>query len=144
MAKHVKSMAALIYHSRSMKKDLVDARAIGILVSSIKVLQLFPATAAIKTLAEKIIRLKVETRDLIEEAKLVSPSKLALRTDGKTQQTPLVKMCLERSHQTEQRFFLFMNPNSRLKLPEGSKPKINDFKKKSVSTKQRSGHKTAK
>lgn len=55
MAKHDDPMTSLVYRIRSMKTNLDDSLAIGILVSSIAFSHRFPATTAIKSLAEEDI-----------------------------------------------------------------------------------------
>ena len=69
ITKHIELMAATVEQLRGMKVTIEESFAVAILVASVQVPSLRPATTAIKTLAEDDLKWETVAERLIEEAK---------------------------------------------------------------------------
>lgn len=146
--KHIDKMAGLIEQLRSMGSTFDEALAIGILVASITVPDLLPATAAIKTLTEKDATWELVSGRLIEEVK-------NLKSNNRNQQSNAANsscaICGKPNHSTPKCFLNPLNPNNRLNLknsvadiPQGGKAIKDTGKKESPDGKLNKRNKKGK
>lgn len=125
MDKHIDKLAGIIEQLRSMGSTFDDALAIGILVASITVSELMPATAAIKTLADKDIKWEEVSSRLIEEVKNIKSSN---RTPRANSANSTCAICGKNNHSTNRCFLNPMNPHNKLDLKNGVAEKSQDGK----------------
>ena len=118
MSKHIDSVAALLEQPRNMGTVLSDDFAIGILVASIDVHDLRPATAAIKTLAEHEINWEDVTTRLIEEVRELKNDNG--RSNRALAANPGCVICSKLSHRTDACFLNPLNPRNKLNLRSGT------------------------
>ena len=112
VGKHIDKLAGIIEQLRSMGTNFDDSLAIGILVASIEVPELGPATAAIKTLADKDVKWEDVCARLIDESKTMKSgsrhrSNLATNRCG---------ICNKTNHTTDKCFLNPLNPSNKLRL----------------------------
>lgn len=115
ISKHIDKMASTIEQLKGMDVTIQDSFAVAILVASIEVLALRPATTAIKTLAETDLKWDTVAERLTEEAK-------GLR-DGNSSEASLAavhkdscQICHKDNHPTSKCFLNPMNSDNRLGL----------------------------
>ena len=123
--KHIDKLAGIIEQLRSMGSTFDDALAIGILVASISVPELMPATAAIKTLADRDIKWEDISSRLIEEVKNLKSSN---RTPRANLANSSCAICGKNNHSTNRCFLNPMNPQNKLNLKSDVAEKIQDGK----------------
>lgn len=111
MSAHVDKMAGLIEQLRSMGTTFDDSLAIGMLVASIEVSELFAVTASIKTLSADSVNWEQVSNRLIEETKTItSGSRGIIRASAANSSC---QIC-QKKHPTEKCFLNPMNPNCKL------------------------------
>lgn len=110
--KHIDKVEGLIEKLRAMGTVFDDSLAIGILVASIDLPEMAPATAAIKTLADKDVNWESISSRLIDEAKNLK-SGTRTRSHAASQ---CCAICGKTNHTTDRCFLNPLNPNNKLDL----------------------------
>lgn len=100
--KHINKLAGLIKLHRSMGSTVDDALAIGILVASITVPYLMPATAAIKTLTESVMKWEEVSSHLIEQFKNLRSNSRPIAHSA----SGACHICGKTNHSTERCFLI--------------------------------------
>lgn len=132
MARHVDKIAGIVEQLRSMGTVLEDSLIIGILLASIDVVQLHPATAAIKTLSETHTTWEDVSSRLIEEVKMLRSDR-SLRHKSAAAVTKVCELCGKEGHTLPRCFLNPLNPNNRLGLSPETKARL-DNKNPSASS----------
>ena len=126
MDKHIDKMAGLIEQLRAMGSIFDDALAIGILVASIDVSELLPATAAIKTLSDKEVKWEDVSSRLIDEAKNL---KSGFTNNRSYAANTNCAICGKSNHTTDRCFLNPLNPKNKLKLKSDPKKPVSENQK---------------
>lgn len=99
LSKHIDRLAGLVEQLRGMFTVLYDSLAIGILVVSIEVSQLFPATAAINTLGDADLNCKDVSSGLIKEMNTLRGNFVS-STDRAAAASHVCVICSKQAHRT--------------------------------------------
>ena len=115
ITKHIDLMAAAVEQLKGMDVTIQESFAVAILVASVEVPALRPATTAIKTLAENDLKWETVAERLIEEAKglkeaLYGESSRAAVTNS------VCGICRKTGHETDRCWLNPLNPDNKLGL----------------------------